>query len=172
MSAIAIVPGYRPGLIGQVTALHAVYYYANWGFGLPFEAKVATELAAFLERFDPKRDGVWLAVRDDAVVGSVAIDASEAEARGARLRWLILAPAAQGQGVGRQLLATALSHADSLGFPRVYLTTFAGLDAARALYERAGFLLAHEQLDTTWGVPVREQTFERSRPVVASDAHL
>jgi GNAT superfamily N-acetyltransferase len=171
MSAMTIVPGYRPGLIGQVTALHATYYHASWGFGLPFEAKVATELATFLSRFDPERDEVWLTLRDGDVVGSVAIDASEAEARGARLRWLILAPAVQGHGVGRQLLATALSHADRLGFPRVYLTTFAGLDAARALYERAGFLLTHEQLDITWGVPVREQTFERPRPAAASDAH-
>ncbi len=164
MSAITIVSGYRPGLIGQVVALHAAYYHANWGFGLPFEAKVATELAAFLSRFAPGRDGVWLALQGDTVVGSVAIDAGEAEGRGARLRWLILAPAAQGRGVGGRLLATALAHTDALAIARVYLTTFAGLDAARALYERAGFVLTHEQLDTTWGVAVREQTFERLGP--------
>jgi GNAT superfamily N-acetyltransferase len=164
MSAITIVSGYRPGLIGQVVTLHAAYYHANWGFGLPFEAKVASELAAFLSRFVPGRDGIWLALQGDAVVGSVAIDAGEAEGRGARLRWLILAPAAQGRGVGGQLLATALAHADGLGVARVYLTTFAGLDAARALYERAGFVLTHEQLDTTWGVAVREQAFERPGP--------
>lgn len=169
MSPITIAPGYRPGLIGQVTALHAAYYHAAWGFGLPFEARVATELAAFLSRFTPGRDGVWLAVHDEAVVGAVAIDAREAEGRGVRLRWLILAPAARGHGVGRQLVATALGHADQLGFPRAYLTTFAGLDAARALYEQAGFVLTHEQLDRTWGVPVREQTFERTRPAEDSD---
>jgi GNAT superfamily N-acetyltransferase len=166
---VTIVAGYRPGLIGQVTALHASYYHASWGFGLPFEVKVATELATFLSRFAPGRDGIWLALQDDAVVGSVAIDASEAEGRGARLRWLILAPAAQGRGVGGRLLTTALAHTDGLGFPQVYLTTFAGLDAARALYERAGFQLTHAQLDTTWGIPVREQTFERLRPPAAFD---
>ncbi len=36
--------------------LHAAYYGAAWDFGLYFEAKVATELAQFLEFFkDEKR---------------------------------------------------------------------------------------------------------------------
>jgi hypothetical protein len=43
---------YRPGAIGRVTEMHAAYYHRTWGFGLFFEAKVATELAEFLGRFD------------------------------------------------------------------------------------------------------------------------
>jgi len=43
----------------------------------------------------------------------------------------------------------------------VHLDTFAGLDAARALYERAGFRLVAEQAGETWGRVVTEQRFER-----------
>jgi RimJ/RimL family protein N-acetyltransferase len=42
----------------------------------------------------------------------------------------------------------------------VVLTTFAGLDAARALYERLGFRLVAEADGETWGTKVREQRFE------------
>ena len=41
-----------------------------------------------------------------------------------------------------------------------YLTTFAGLDAARRLYEEIGFTLTSEHADTTWGVPLNEQRFD------------
>ena len=40
------------------------------------------------------------------------------------------------------------------------LWTFAGLDAARRLYERAGFRLAEERRGTQWGIEVTEQRFE------------
>ena len=39
-------------------------------------------------------------------------------------------------------------------------TTFAGLDAARHLYERAGFVLCQESEGDHWGRTVMEQTFE------------
>jgi hypothetical protein len=44
----------------------------------------------------------------------------------------------------------------------VYLNTFAGLDAARALYERAGFHLVDEIEGESWGRTMREQRFERT----------
>jgi GNAT superfamily N-acetyltransferase len=65
--------------------------------------------------------------------------------------------------LGRRLLTEAVQFCDACGYPRVYLTTFAGLEAARHLYEQVGFCLEHEQEDTTWGHPLREQTFVRDR---------
>ncbi len=137
--------GYEPGLIGQVTALHGVYYARYWKLGLYFEAKVATELAAFLGRFDPARDGVWVAKADKTVVGAIFIDGSDAAGEGARLRWFILDPAYQGQGLGNRLLEQAVAFCRERGFRRVYLTTFAGLNAARHLYEKVGFRLYQEE---------------------------
>src|SRR5215472_3096171 len=51
MADVQIITGYTPGSIGRVAELHANYYQQHWGFGLFFEAKVATELAAFLGRY-------------------------------------------------------------------------------------------------------------------------
>jgi hypothetical protein len=50
MSDVEIVRGYVPGSIGRVAELHGTYYHDHWGFGLFFEAKVASELSAFLGR--------------------------------------------------------------------------------------------------------------------------
>jgi len=46
----------------------------------------------------------------------------------------------------------------------VYLNTLAGLDAARALYERAGFRLVREIDAQTWGRAMHEQRFEWTAP--------
>jgi hypothetical protein len=51
-----------------------------------------------------------------------------------------------------------------VGASAVWLTTFAGLDAARALYERYGFALADESDADQWQGGVREQLFKRPAP--------
>ncbi len=152
--------GYIPGAIGRVTELHATYYHENWDFDLFFEAKVATELSEFLNRFDAARDGFWIAVADGKMVGCVAIDGLEADTQGARLRWFIVAPEYQGYGIGKMLFREALDFCRKANFKRVYLTTFAGLDAARYLYEVHGFTLCEEHEDNHWGRTVTELMFE------------
>ena len=158
-----IVPGYLPGAIGAVATLHAAYYGAHHGFGAFFEAKVAREFAEFVARFDPARDGLWLVVEGGRVLGSIVIDGSEPASRAhgvAHLRWLILADALRGQRLGQRLVNRAMAFCRRIGVPMVYLNTFAGLDAARALYEQAGFRLVQEVEAQTWGRSMREQRFE------------
>ena len=158
-----IVPGYLPGAIGAVATLHAGYYGPQHGFGAYFEAKVAREFSDFVARFDPSRDGLWLVVERGQVLGSVVIDGSEAAARAhghAHLRWFILADALRGRGLGRRLLEQAMAFCADRRMPLVFLNTFAGLDAARALYEQAGFRLVQEVEAQTWGRTMHEQRFE------------
>ncbi len=154
------VTEYTPGLLGRVTELHGRYYHRHWGFDLFFEAKVATEMAEFLACFDPARDGFWIAAAEDRIVGAVAINGQEAETVGARLRWLIVEPEYQGRGLGKRLIQEAVAFCRRARFRRVWLTTFAGLDVARRLYERQGFRILEEQEDAHWGKTVREQTFD------------
>jgi GNAT superfamily N-acetyltransferase len=136
--------GYFPGAIGRVTELQAIYYHRYWQMGLYFEAKAATELSAFLSRFDPARDGAWFARINEQIVGAIFIDGIDAEGEGARLRWFIVAPDYQGCGLGNRLMQEAVSFCKKVGYRRVYLTTFSGLNAARHLYEKFGFRLYHE----------------------------
>lgn len=152
--------GYLPGLLARVVELHAGYYSRAVGFGLPFECLVASEMAAFLGRLDESPvNACFHARRGAEILGSVSI---EAKAEGsAHLRWFILADGARGLGIGRALLGQAMAHVDALEVPRVELWTFAGLDAARHLYESQGFALVEEQEGARWGRVVREQRFVR-----------
>ncbi|MFX6760131.1 MarR family transcriptional regulator, partial [Acinetobacter baumannii] len=70
MDDIHIRRGYLPGAIGRVAELHAAYYTENWSFGVYFEARIATELAAFMSRYDDSRDGFWTATVHGRVEGS------------------------------------------------------------------------------------------------------
>lgn len=149
--------GYRPGAIGRITELHASYYHQQRGWGLAFEAEVATELSEFLQRFDAHRDGFWLASLDSEIVGSIAISGQQAAAREARLRWFIVSPNCRGYGLGRLLMQTAIAFCHRAEFDRVYLWTTTGLDAAHHLYRQFGFVLVEEFVDDHWGRQVVHQ---------------
>jgi GNAT superfamily N-acetyltransferase len=154
------ITGYRPGAIGRITELHALYYSRHWKFGLFFEAKVAGEMGDFLRRFEEGRDGFWIAAENDRILGSIAIDGIKADSVGAHLRWFIVAPECRGLGVGNRLIKEAVDFCRRKGYRRIYLWTFQGLDPARHLYEKHGFRLAEEHGGAQWGVTVKEQRFD------------
>lgn len=153
------ITGYYPGVVGRIVALHATYYFTHWGLDRSFETQVGRELSEFLAAFREGRDGLWVAGAGSELAGCIAIDGRAALDEGARLRWFIVDSAFQRNGIGRTLLHGALSFCQHAGFPRVYLWTFRGLDAARALYEEAGFRLREEQSVQQWGRSIAEQFF-------------
>ena len=160
---LQVVQGPVPGAIGRIVELHARYYHALVGFGLPFETRVARELCEFCERFDDRRDGMWLVVADERIEAAVTIDGLHADGAGAHLRWFIASERTRGTGAGGALMRLAMGHCDTHNYRRVYLWTFEGLDAARRLYERHGFQLVHQARGAQWGTEVNEQRFERVR---------
>ena len=155
-----ILKGYRPGAIGRIAEIHGTYYHQNWGFGLFFEAKVATELSEFLSRFDESRDGFWTVCKKDRVEGGIAIDGVQTITEGAHLRWFILSPDVRGQGFGNRLMEEAIAFCKKRAYTRVYLHTFEGLDPARHLYEKFGFKFIEQMEGTQWGSRVLEQKFQ------------
>ena len=54
-----------------------------------------------------------------------------------------------------------MAHCEALANGSCWLTTFAGLGAARALYERHGFVIDSESAVDQWRGGVREQLFVR-----------
>ena len=160
VSEILIKAGYIPGSIGRISELHGTYYHRYWDFGLYFEAKVATELSTFLQRFDEKRDGIWLAEKNGRIEGAIVIDGIHAENEGAHLRWFIASDALRGKGIGRKLMDHAMAFCSRRGYKRIFLWTFEGLGPARHLYETAGFRLVKQQRGDQWGTLVNEQCFE------------
>ncbi|WP_460549927.1 bifunctional helix-turn-helix transcriptional regulator/GNAT family N-acetyltransferase [Comamonas piscis] len=163
-SSIQIHSGYRPGLIGRIAEMHAVFYAKHWGFGAFFEGKVASGIAEFSGRLGEPCNQIWTAVQNDRIVGSVAIDGQDLGNNQAHLRWFILDEGCRGGGIGRQLMAQAMAFCDQRGFASTELWTFQGLDAARKLYESMGFALVHEAAGQQWGSMVVEQQFSRRLP--------
>jgi GNAT superfamily N-acetyltransferase len=155
-----VFDGYRPGAIGATLALHMAYYGPEWGFGVAFETSLAREIGEFLSRFDATRD-LYLAAYDPAgtLLGTITVDGRAADGEGARIRWFVVG--GRGRGLGKRLMERATRFLDDHGYARTYLTTFAGLDTARALYERHGFRLAAETGPDPWTGAQRTQRFER-----------
>ena len=153
---------FAPGSLGTIIALHGQHYAQNWGFGTFFEAKVAHELAAFAGRM-ASNDLVLLTYDDEGLAASIVLDLNDPVSgeRGGHLRWFICAERCRGTGIGRKLMDRAMSHADEHSNGNVWLTTFAGLEPARHLYESYGFTLTHEQEGEAWRTVVKEQEFRR-----------
>lgn len=157
--------GYHPGVIADIVGLHARYYSQHHGFGAPFETLVATELAEFVSAHDPERDLLLSAVDGEALMGAIVIDHTvSAAGEGAKLRWFVVSDAARGRGLGRALMERAMAFCDANAYAPVTLSTFAGLDAARHLYEAFGFKLMKEATIDRWHGGVGEQIFVRGAP--------
>lgn len=161
MSGIQISSGYKAGLIGRVTEMHMAYYAPNSGFGQRFESVVAGGLASFCDRLDHSKNEIWLAIQEQHIVGSVAIDGEDLGNNTAHLRWFIMDEHVRGTGVGRQLLTKAIQFVDAHNFKETHLWTFNGLSAARHLYESIGFKFVEQTMGDQWGVEVLEQKFSR-----------
>ncbi len=154
-----ITQGYAPGAIGRVVEMHGRYYAKEWGFGPQFEAEVAAELAEFMGRYDPAKDGFWLAWQDDRIMASLTLDHAGDDGA-ARVRWFVAEPEMQGSGVGGALFGELLSFARKTAQFDIYLWTFDGLTAARRIYDRAGFVLTEECDEDDWGPVIKAQRME------------
>ncbi|TKI06129.1 helix-turn-helix domain-containing GNAT family N-acetyltransferase [Martelella alba] len=164
-----IVFGYRPGALGRIVALHADYYARAFNFGAFFESRMANDIAAFVNRLTHPRNGLWLALESGDVIGAIAIDSQDLTSGRAHLRWFIVADGRRGFGIGRQLLAAALTFCDRMGFAETELWTYRGLEAARRLYEEAGYVLVKECVNWQGGQEMLEQCYIRSIAPLATN---
>lgn len=154
VSEIEIRNDLRPGDLGAIVRLHGECYGAEYGFDHTFEPYVAVPLAEFALRTD-QRERIWIVTRSGQVEGSLAIVA--ASAREAQLRWLLLAPALRGRGLGRQLVGEALAFCRRSGYASVFLWTLAHLEKALDVYRHFGFQVDQRCPRRIWGQKLTEE---------------
>jgi GNAT superfamily N-acetyltransferase len=142
-----------------VVELHGRLYAEEYGWDATFEALVARIVVDFAERRDPVREAGWIAEVDGERVGCVICVRDDDET--ARLRILLVDPAARGLGVGGRLVEECLRFAKQAGYRRMTLWTNDVLAAARRIYERAGFELEEQSEHHSFGKDLIGQTWSR-----------
>lgn len=139
----------EPGDLGWVVMAHGELYARQFGWDTAFEALVARIVADFAADHDVDREAGWVAELNGRRVGCVFCVAEDA--RAARLRILLVDPAARGQGLGGRLVDTCVAYARGVGYDRVTLWTNDVLTSARRLYQAAGFRLTDEDVHHSFG---------------------
>ena len=154
--AILREPG--PGDMGWVVQSHGAIYAGEYGFDSGFEALVAEIVAKFLTGFDAARERCWIAELDGAPVGSVFLVRHSDDV--AKLRLLLVDPAARGQGLGHRLVTETIAFAKACGYRKITLWTQSILVAARKIYQDSGFVLVATEPHRGFGRGLIGETWE------------
>jgi GNAT superfamily N-acetyltransferase len=148
----------RPGDYGWVVSCHGSLYASEYGWNEQFEGLVAKIVANYLEKHDPAGEHCWIARVHEKPSGCVFLVRKNRST--AQLRLLLVEPGARGHGVGRQLVAACIAFARKAGYRKIQLWTNSVLDAARHIYEKAGFVLVESEKHHSFGQDLVGQTWE------------
>ena len=138
---------------------HGELYAAEYEWNEDFEALVARIVAEFAAHADPRRERAWIAELDGVRAGSVFLvrhsdEVAQAAAAAGR---------ALGAGTGsgsRRWCNPASGSPARPAIERLTLWTNSVLDAARRLYQQAGFRVVGTERHRSFGHDLTSETWE------------
>ncbi len=165
---------------GRIAEIHVLGWQGGYRGLMPQEYLDGLDSTSRLPRWvqslqtaDGSRGGCLVVADDDGVlagfanVGRSRDDGAETGNVG-EVMAIYLAPDAWGKGLGRELMAAALTHLAGLGYDEVTLWVLDTNVRARRFYEAAGFRLDDGvKVDDSHGFPLRELRYRKSAFVAA-----
>lgn len=142
-SALPDIQICRADSLGHIPAVRALFldYQADLGVDLCFQG-FAAEVEALPGEYAPPGGGLLLAQVADAPAGCCAFrplpDTDHLNA--CEMKRLFVRRAFRGFGLGRLLVEHTMTLARQAGYTTMLLDTLSDMEAARALYQEAGFV--------------------------------
>jgi len=172
---ISIRTELQPGDVGYIIYLHGLLYSKEYNFGIQFEDYVAKGLIEFKEKYDPKRNRVWVCEHKRSSPADKRSSPQEItrmigflllmdRGESAQLRYFLIAPAYRGIGLGSKLMNLYMDFLHECGYKNSYLWTTSELHSAISLYKRFGFQLTEEKESAAFGKLVTEQRYDLALP--------
>ncbi len=155
-----IIRPHRPGDMGWIIEAHGRLYAQEYGWDDSFEALVAEIAADFLKNYDASVECCWIAELNGRNVGSAVIVREDHET--AKLRLVIVDPAARGYGIGLKLVEECINSARRFGYSHMSLWTNKNLTAAINIYKKLGFSLIEEEPHHSFGKDLVGQYWKRA----------
>jgi len=153
-----MIRDFLPTDINYLVDSHTQIYGDEYNFDTSFRDYIVETTQRFITNFDAERENLWIMQHEGQSVGSIAI--VKLDNTTAQLRWFLLEPQARGQGLGHQLINTAISFSKEKGYRTICLWTSHLLIAARHLYGQHGFVLAERTEQMRSGQLLIEERWE------------
>lgn len=148
----------QPGDMGWVVQQHGAIYCREYGFNTGFEALVARIVAAYIDKLQPEWERCWIAEINGKPVGCTFVVRKSKTV--AKLRLVLVTPAARGLGLGGRMTDEAIIFARSKGYKKMVLWTQSNLIAARAIYASRGFRCVAAEANHNFGQDLVSESWE------------
>lgn len=154
---VATLRDLQYGDLGWVLQQHSDLYAEEYGWIGEFEGLVA-DVVAGLAKMDNSCEHGWIAEVNGERVGCLFL--MKAREGVAKIRLVLLTPAARGHGLGGRMVDVCLAYAREKGYTKVELWTHAELGTARKMYGKRGFVLVETEPHDRFGLPLVGEMWE------------
>jgi len=148
----------RPGDLGYIIHRHGAMYAKEHNYGVSFEVYVAKGIFEFYQKYDSKKDRVWLCEHNGKIIGSLFLQ--HRENKKAQLRYFYLENEYRGIGLGKLLMNLFIDFYEESDYVSSYLWTTDELNVAAAIYKSHGYVLIQEEKTSLFGKDLVERKYQ------------